>query len=156
MEKAFDTGKYIRIQSYSNEIYEKIIEEEAAVCGLTRPEADVLLFFANNPEFHSAVDAARFRGVSKAYVSKALVHLADKEYITARVDEDDHRFQKIFVTDKARGAIVRLQDAQQRFAQVITRHLTASERQELSDLVPILLQNVSQVYSEEMGKEIPR
>ena len=154
MEKVFDTGKYIRIQSYSNEIYEKIIEEEAAACGLSKPEADVLLFFANNPEFHSAVEAARFRGVSKAYVSKALVHLADKEFITARVDENDRRFQKIFVTDKAAGAVSRLQDAQQRFAKVLTRHLTADEKRTLLEMLPILLDNVAQVYSEEMGKEL--
>ena len=152
MEKAFDTGMYIRIQSYSNEIYEKMIEDEAAKCGLTKPEADVLLFFANHPEFHSAVEAARFRGVSKAYVSKALVHLADKEYITARVDEDDRRFQKIFVTEKAGAAIARLQEIQQRFAQVITRYLTAEEKHILSDLIPRLLEDVTKVYAEEIGK----
>lgn len=155
MEKAFDTGMYIRIQSYSTEIYEKMIEEEAVQCGLTKPEADVLLFFANNPEFHSAVDAARFRGVSKAYVSKALVHLADKEYITARVDEEDRRFQKIFVTEKAQGAVEKLQEVQQRFAHVITRYLSPEEKHQLSHAVPIILKNVTRVYAEEMGKELP-
>ncbi len=154
MEKAFDTGKYMRIQSYSNEIYEQIIKEEAGALGLTRPEADVLLFFANNPEFYSAVDAARFRGVSKAYVSKALVRLADKGLITASVDENDRRFQKIFVTKKAASIVVKLQNAQQRFARVITRHLTEEKKKTLIGLVPILLENVSQVYEEEMGTDV--
>lgn len=156
MEKAFDTGKYIRIQSYSYEIYEKMVEDEAAQCGLTKPEADVLLFFANNPEFHSAVDAARFRGVSKAYVSKALVRLADKNYISASVDEADRRFQKIAVTEKAGHIIKRLQDTQQRFAKVITRYLTAEEKKTLYQLIPRLLEDVTKVYSEEMGKELPQ
>lgn len=152
MEKAFDTGMYIRIQGYSTEIYEKMIEEEAARCGLTKPEADILLFFANNTEFHSAVEAARFRGVSKAYVSKALVHLADKEYITARVDEEDRRFQKIFVMEKAAGTVVKLQETQQRFAQVITRYLSPEEKRVFSNLIPRLLENVTKVYAEEIGK----
>lgn len=154
MEKAFDTGKYMRIQSYSTEIYEQIIKKEADALGLTKPEADVLLFFANNPEFHSAVDAARFRGVSKAYVSKALVRLADKGLITARTDENDRRFQKIFVTDKADPIVYKLQDAQQQFAQVITRYLSEEKKKTLIGLVPILLENVTRVYEDEIGSDV--
>ena len=49
MDSAFDTRKFVRIQSYGCELYSKTIEDEAIACGLTKPEADVLLFFSNNP-----------------------------------------------------------------------------------------------------------
>ena len=152
MDRAFDTRKFVRIQSYGCELYSKTIEDEAIACGLTKPEADVLLFFSNNPEFQSAVDVARYRGVSKAYVSKALVRLADKGYITARVDENDRRFQKIFVTDKAQGVVERLKQAQARFSELILGNLSQEDLETMASLLQKLYECVIKVYGENIGK----
>ena len=52
--------------------YDAAISRAAHQCGITRPEADVLLFLYNNPTLNTARDIVYYRGFSKAYVSKAV------------------------------------------------------------------------------------
>ena len=49
--------------------YDAAISRAAHQCGITRPEADVLLFLYNNPTLNTARDIVYYRGFSKAYVS---------------------------------------------------------------------------------------
>lgn len=146
MEKVFDTGKFLRIQRYSNELFSKKIETAAARCELSKPEADMLLFFANNPSFHSAADAAKYRGVSKAYVSKALTQLLDKGYISTEVDAHDRRCQKIAVTEKAAKAITTLRAAQESFSQMLTVNMSETERDEMLRLMEKMMDGIEKTY----------
>ncbi len=146
MEKIFDTGKFLRIQRYSNEMFSKKIESAADECSLSKPEADMLLFFANNPSFHSAADAAKYRGVSKAYVSKALTQLLDKGYISTEVDANDRRCQKIAVTEKAAKAVTVLRSAQEGFARMLTVNMSESERDEMLRLMEKMMDGIEKTY----------
>lgn len=64
--------QFLRLQKQIMESYDSYLSAAARRIGLTKPEADILLFLANNPQFHTARDVVALRGFSKTYVSKAV------------------------------------------------------------------------------------
>lgn len=96
------------------EAHDAVIARAARQCGITRPEADVLLFLSNNPELNTARDVARYRGFSKAYVSKAIEPLARKGLLSICTDPRDRRRQLLTITGGAEIARQLCQE-QQRF-----------------------------------------
>ena len=104
--------KLLYLSSKSQDLYSKKISSCASSCGISKAEADVLLFFGNNPEFTNACDAVNYRRFSKAYVSKALSLLAQRSFITITVNSADKRYQQISINSSAKKTLKRLQDCQ--------------------------------------------
>ena len=73
--------------------YDAAISRAAHQCGITRPEADVLLFLYNNPTLNTARDIVYYRGFSKAYVSKAVAPLIRQGMTDMTTDPSDRRRQ---------------------------------------------------------------
>lgn len=94
--------KFIYLSNNSRNLYSDTIANCAKSCGITKPEADLLLFFGNNPKFTNAVDAVNYRKFSKAYVSKALSSLSKRNYITIEENKIDRRYQQITINDCAK------------------------------------------------------
>ena len=108
-------SKMLYFAKLSRDYYESLIEEKAKECGISKQEADVLLFFSNNAEFDRACDAVTYRGFSKAYVSKALSLLFKSGFIEIKNDKLDKRYQRIIILDKAKDVLSVLKDAQDKF-----------------------------------------
>ena len=104
----------MKITKYASENFDRIICAEAKKLGISKCEADVLLFFYENPEFNNAKDAVFKNHVSKAYVSKAISLLLKKNLINIYIDELDKRYQKIKINDKAIPIINSLINTQQK------------------------------------------
>ena len=107
--------RFIYAGSQSRNLFAETISVCATSCGITKPEADVLLFFANNPEFTNAVDAVNCRGFSKAYVSKALFLLQQRDFIAIQTSPSDRRYQQITIQPKAQKSVKMLQKCQRDF-----------------------------------------
>jgi len=120
-------GNFLYYVRLLKRMYERTLAEAAAACGLTVPEADVLSFLQENPEFDTARDVALYREVSRAYVSKAVELLAQREYIKIQQDREDRRLQHLIITDKAREAAEILRKAQYAFYGKVTTGLTQEE-----------------------------
>jgi len=99
----------------SRELYDSTIEKAARSCGISKKEADVLLFFYNNQGFANAKDAVIYRGFSKSYVSKALTLLAKRGFITVSDDSTDKRYQKIVICDRAKPVLAFLRKVQREY-----------------------------------------
>ena len=100
--------KFIYLSNNSRNLYSDTIANCAKSCGITKPEADLLLFFGNNPKFTNAVDAVNYRKFSKAYVSKALSSLSKRNYITIEENKIDRRYQQITINDCAKKILKKL------------------------------------------------
>ena len=120
-------GNFLYYVRLLKRMYERTLAEAAAACGLTVPEADVLSFLQENPEFDTARDVALYREVSRAYVSKAVELLAGRGYIEIQQDKDDRRLQHLSITEKAEAATGVLRDAQYAFYGRVTAGLTQEE-----------------------------
>jgi len=126
MEYSF-RGNFLYYVRLIKRMYEKLLTEAAGRCGLTLPEADVLSFLRENPEFDTARDVALYREVSRAYVSKAVEQLAARGYIEIARDKADRRLQHLIITYKAKDAADILHDAQFAFYGRVTKGLSQGE-----------------------------
>ena len=116
-------GKLLYLTKKSRNDFERVLEDKARECGITKPEADVLLFFSNNKEFDNAKDAVIYRGFSKSYVSQALKELEQKNYITIKVDETDKRYQHIIINECASSIVSKLHDVQKKHMTFLKRNI---------------------------------
>lgn len=106
--------------------YDAAISRAAHQCGITRPEADVLLFLYNNPTLNTARDIVYYRGFSKAYVSKAVDPLIRQGMIDMTTDPSDRRRQLLSISGGAEIA-EKLRASQAEFMRVITEGIPQSE-----------------------------
>ncbi|MEG1557391.1 MAG: MarR family winged helix-turn-helix transcriptional regulator [Oscillospiraceae bacterium] len=119
---------YLNYQICVGELYSKLLDAAAEEHKLTKPEAAILIFLKNNPDFDTARDIAKYRGLSKAYVSKAVDHLLQKSLITVVTDKVDRRLQRLKLTAKAQLPADRLRQVQIHFVDMITRGISEQEK----------------------------
>jgi len=120
-------GNFLHYVRLIKRMYERVLAEAAARCGLSLPEADILSFLRENPEFDTARDVALYREVLRAYVSKAVEMLAGRGYIEIVRDKADRRLQHLIITEKAQEAAEILHEAQLAFYDKVTTGLSDGE-----------------------------
>lgn len=138
----FEVLKIIRM---SADNYGKIISEEAKKLGITKSEADVLLFFSNNPDCINAKDAVFNEKISKAYVSKAIALLLEKNYITLSIDEFDKRYQKIVITNNASEIVEKLNYVQQCFFKTLKSNINSNDFLKFFEVLKIIEKNILEI-----------
>ena len=127
MNKAGMT-KFLKTQKAIAESYSEAMEFAAKRSGITKQEADVLVFFFNNPEYTLTCDAVKMRGFSNEYASKAIEQLLSNGLIEITCDGEDRRMQGIKITGKG-GIIARsVSMAQQKYYEGLIKELTPEER----------------------------
>ena len=133
---------YLRLLKAVSARYESRITAAAAAQGLTKPEADVLLFLANNPQFRTAREVVSRRGLSKAYVSKAVEQLAGRGFLTVQVSAADRRVQQLRLTAAAQGPAKALRRAQLECFRQLTEGVTPEESTALGRLCQRVFENL--------------
>ena len=141
-----DHVRFLKMIKHTADAYGACIDRAAKSCGLTRAEADVMLFFHNHPEHDSAMDAVRLRGFSKAYVSRALLALEKKSFVSIRTDQADRRVRHIAIRSEAQAAAQALSRAQGGFVEELTQRLSAGERQTFFELLDKIMQSEGEPY----------
>ena len=136
--------KFLKIQKALSDGYTAAIESAAKRSGITKQEADVLIFFFNNPDCTLASDAVRLRGFSKAYASKAIEQLLGNGLIEITCDDDDRRMQHIQIT--GRGGIIAksVSMAQQKFYERLVKDLSVEERFILDNIFDKIYKTLSE------------
>ena len=127
MRKYEFKGNFLYYVRLIKKLYEQTLFNAAEQCGITLPEADILSFLRENPEFDTARDVALYREVSRAYVSKAVEQLVEKGYLDIVQDKDDRRYQHLIITEKATKIAEHLHQVQFRFYDKITANLSNEE-----------------------------
>ena len=106
--------------------------------GLSMREMNVLLFFANNPDYDTARDVTQYRGLSKSQVSQAVDLLCAQGLLDRRADPSDRRVIHLHLTKEA-GPLTR--EAQAVQAGCTARLLQGFSQEEL-DLFCAFLERV--------------
>lgn len=136
--------KFLKTQKAIADSYSAAIESAAKRSGITRQEADVLVFFFNNPEYTLASDAVKLRGFSKAYASKAIEQLLENGLIEITCDEEDRRMQRIRITGKGGIIAKSVSMAQQKFYERFVSDLTPEERFILNNIFDKIYNTLSE------------
>ncbi|QNL43431.1 winged helix-turn-helix transcriptional regulator [Oscillibacter hominis] len=134
-------SRFLRFQKKLSKLYEEHFAAAAAKCGLSKPEADVLIFLANNPEYHTARDVAIYRELSKAYVSRAVDQLQRRGFLQVETQSEDRRFQNLLLTDAAAKSVQDLQSAQEEFFTGLTQGISAESAQIALDVLDRIMKS---------------
>lgn len=113
----------LRLQKQMLLAYDACITQAADRVGVTKAEADVLLFLSNNPQYSAARDVVRHRGFSKTYVSRAVEQLAARGMLVVATSAVDRRLQHLRLTAGAAEPVRRLRRAQLDFFARLTEGL---------------------------------
>ncbi|MEG0019031.1 MAG: MarR family winged helix-turn-helix transcriptional regulator [Oscillospiraceae bacterium] len=144
MENNLDIGKFLLFQRQVGDFYNSAISKCAAQCNLSKPEADVILFLANNTQYKTATEVVEHRGFSKGYVSKAVEQLQSKGLISIKTGKEDRRYQYIEVLPQAAQTIEELRGAQLGFWAAVSRDINGEDIISFNRLVVQLLKNISE------------
>lgn len=135
METNFDITKILYSIKHINDLYYNLSIKAANECGITKPEADVLAFLYNNPFCDTAKDIVKLKGFSKAYVSKAVEPLLEKELIIIEIDKDDKRCQHLKLTDKSEPIVKKLNSMQIKFIDKITEGIDKKDIEKYLEVI---------------------
>lgn len=141
MDVNFKINKILYNMKYVGDLYYKLSSKAAEECNLTKPEADILIFIKNNPEYNTATDIVKLRGFSKAYVSKAVEPLLEKQLIKIEVDKDDRRCQHLSLTEKAEPLVDILLKMQNNFIDIITEGIAKEDIRTYIEVMDKILVN---------------
>ena len=141
----FNISRFLLFLKQVGEHYEAYFAKAATQCELSKPEADVLIFLRNNPQYNMAKDIAQYRGFSKAYVSKAVEKLLSKGYISVKINPQDRRFQYLNITPKAEPVAKFLKDAQIRFIDTMTQGISLPDTECFNRMLKAFMDNMQKV-----------
>ena len=120
------------IQHYKK-YYTAQFEAASAAYGLNQLEIDILLFLRNNPEYHTAGDICRYRGLAKSNVSAAVERLRARGVLTVSPAPDNRRQRLLAFTADGRRIAAALAEIQHRTVEPLFVGFTAQEQQTLQD-----------------------
>lgn len=131
-----------------NRAFQKKMDEKASAIGLTAVQLRVLssisrLEAAGQAEIHQN-DLERIAHVTHPAMTKLLQRLENKGFVCCVPSAQDRRYKKVTCTEKSRGIHQRILDEDAEVLDELCRDLTPQQRQELVDMVDLLLQHVAQ------------
>lgn len=105
-------------------------------------EADILLIFSNNPNIINAKDVDNISKVSKAYVSKSLNLLVNKNLISIIPDKIDKRRQKIIINNSANKIIEELKEEEKKYINLITKNIKSNDLNKYIEVCKLMCNNI--------------
>ena len=112
--------------------------------GLNRVELEAILYFSANPGA-AAIDLHREMGMNKGQISKALDHLRQENYMTARTDPQDRRLMRWTLMEKGKQVSCVLQKQKREIVEVILQGVTQEERAALGSAFAKIKKNIEEL-----------
>lgn len=118
---------FFSLMRKSNGVYEKYCQKVTRDWGLNATSFQVIMFFANNPEFNTARDLCQLRGMKTGIASVAIEQLTQAGLLERKTDPKDRRIQRLYLTEKAEPLVEQGRAIQERFFNQIKGGLTEEE-----------------------------
>ena len=144
-------GRLLYIANIGKEKYHETLKECSEKLGIARQEVDVLLFLNTHPLYNRACDVVNFRGLSKAYVSKALNSLLQNGFIRMELDSKDRRYQHIILEKKAEEIISYMRMKRRKMFESLIEGIPEEEMNIFFKVAELMIYNLKK---EEGGKSV--
>lgn len=131
-------------------LYDSVTEPVCQKHGLSHTELDILLFFANNPEFDTATDVIKKRKLNKSSVSIAVRTLCDKGYVVSEFLGGNHRSQHLTVQESADAIVADGRAAQEKFLKILAEGFSPEELDDLKRKMDRVTENIKR-YNRQKG-----
>ena len=120
-------NSYFDIVQLAKKEYARTLEPVCKQHGLTRNEADILLFLYNNPQYDRAADIVSIRGIAKSHVSLSVGTLEEKALLCRKEHSADRRTIRLELTQKGQLIAHEAHALQESFFQSIHQGITPEE-----------------------------
>lgn len=126
-------------------VYGRFCQPVCKRYGINQMGFNTLMFFANNPEYNTARDLCRLRGIKSGIVSVAVENLIEAGYLTRRVDVADRRIQRLEVAKKAAGLVQAGRAAQREFKEALLSRLSSDEIERFAQISQKLIDTIDEL-----------
>jgi len=141
--------QYLSFMKKSEVVYQKFCQGVIRDWDLNPTSFQVIMFVANNPQYNTARDLCRIRGIKTGIASVAIEQLIQTGLLERRTDIADRRIQRLYVTPAADKLVQQGREVQKEYAKTISGALTEEELEIYSRLNEKLMHRI-----EEMEREL--
>ena len=141
--------QYLSFMKKSEAVYQKFCQGVIRDWDLNPTSFQVIMFVANNPQYNTARDLCRIRGIKTGIASVAIEQLIQTGLLERRTDIADRRIQRLYVTPAADKLVQQGREVQKEYAKTISGALTEEELEIYSRLNEKLMHRI-----EEMEREL--
>lgn len=139
---------FFSLMRKSNMVYEKYFDALVRKWGLNSTSFQVLMFFADNPEHNTARDLCRLRSMKTGIVSVAIEQLSAAGLLERRMDLNDRRIQRLYLTEKAQPVVEEGRALRVRFFERLKQGMTEEEFRIYFNLTMKLQSTVEEMAAE--------
>lgn len=111
----------------SDAVYQRFCQGVIRDWGLNPTSFQVIMFLANNPQYNTARDLCRMRGIKTGIASVAIEQLIQMGYLERKTDATDRRIQRLYVTDSTNELVRQGREVQEEYAQAVAGALDEGE-----------------------------
>lgn len=130
-------------------LYSKKMESLCEKYGLSRMEADILLFLSNHPEEDTAKAIVEKRRFTKSHVSAAVKSLEQKGYITRNFHEGNKKTVHLSVLETAEEIVRDGQKVQIEFGKIIFESFDKKDMERMEHNFRKILASAQRALKEE-------
>lgn len=135
----------------SLELYENLCQPVCKECGIPQTAFDIVMFLANNPEYYTAKDICKIRGIKPNLVSFHVEKLVQEEYLIREAIPGDRRQVKLILTEKTDVIVEKGRAVQQHYLEILTDQISDSDMKVFQRCLDTVRQNVEDA-KENSGK----
>lgn len=144
-----DTG-ITPIRVFSNaarfiEAYHRVLQPLCRESGLPPLAVDILMFAANNPEYATAKNICKYRGMKPSIVSVHVERLVGEGYLQRQEVPGDRRQTLLICTERAKPLIEHGRDLQRQFSERLTLGMSDADREALHKAMTLLDNNIEDI-----------
>lgn len=122
-----DIQNFFTFFKKSDSVYQRYCQRVIQDWNLNATSFQVIMFLANNPQYNTARDLCRMRGIKTGIASVAIEQLIRMGYLERKTDCADRRIQRLYVTAAAQELVRRGREVQQEYAKMVSGALTEEE-----------------------------
>ena len=138
----------IRVFSNANrfiEAYHAVLQPLCRESGLPPLAVDVLMFAANNPDYATARNVCKYRGLKPGIVSVHVERLVSEGYLERQNVPGDRRQTLLVCTEKAQPLVEQGRALQKRFSERLTMGLSDADKEALHKAMTLLDNNIEEI-----------
>lgn len=146
-----DTGLTVSALAAFMEAYSTFCKPICREFGIPQTAFDILMFLANNPQYGTAREISRLRGLKENIISINVNKLVNDGYIERSADAKDRRKVHLKCTEKAAEIIESGRRMQESFLQEMQQGLTPQEKQLHRHCLETIAANSKRILEKKRG-----
>lgn len=123
-------------------MYTKLLEPLCKSYGLTIMELNILIFFAENPQYDTAAEIVKIRSFTKSHVSISVRALVERGLLASTQRESDRRTIELHLTELALPIVEEARKTHEYMIKVLFTGFTKEEKTQLLNMIARIDDNI--------------